>query len=361
VGNDDRSPLRARRSRWPWISLLPLGIGAWAPIVAGVRAKVWWWAALGVGWLAVTVAGWISSGSSSSHHNTAAGGLLIAGWAGGIVTSFAIRPAYERRLGGGVPRTPRPAWPAPSPRSRQWTVRYALVAYVATFVGANAVGAVLSLGFGAHLPVGAGVLIVDAFLLGAFLPLARRRGLSLTDLGLRPTRGIASLGLVIGAVVLYAVFAALWALAFIPHSAARTLINAHHDTGFAEVIDIIALSVSAPVVEEVFFRGLLYRSLRNRLPVLPAALIAGALFGLVHITGYPLITLPIKAAFGVLACLLYERTGSILPGIAAHAFVDGSAADITFAGNDTVVLTVAAAVAVGIVVRGLALPVSQPE
>jgi len=104
-------------------------------------------------------------------------------------------------------------------------------------------------------------------------------------------------------------------------------------------------------VEEIFFRGLLYRSLRNRLPTYQAALIAGALFGLVHITGYPLITLPVKALFGVLACLLYERTGSLLPGIALHAFVDASAADISVTGNDFIVLIVTAVLVAVILLR----------
>jgi len=87
------------------------------------------------------------------------------------------------------------------------------------------------------------------------------------------------------------------------------------------------------VVEEIFFRGLLYRCLRNRLAVLPAALIAGCLFGLVHITGYPLVTLPVKAALGLNACLLYEQTGSILPGIALHSLVDGTAFEAALTGH----------------------------
>ncbi len=114
---------------------------------------------------------------------------------------------------------------------------------------------------------------------------------------------------------------------------------------------MVAAAVSAPVVEEIFFRGLLYRSLRNRLGVARAALLAGALFGLVHITGYPLITLPIKAGFGVLACLLYERTGSLLPGIALHSFIDASGIDIALTGNDAVVLIVAGSVAGALLVR----------
>lgn len=34
--------------------------------------------------------------------------------------------------------------------------------------------------------------------------------------------------------------------------------------------------------------------------------------------------MPIKTAFAVIACLLYERTGSLYPGIALHCLVDGT-------------------------------------
>lgn len=111
----------------------------------------------------------------------------------------------------------------------------------------------------------------------------------------------------------------------------------------------------------IFFRGLLYRSLRNRLPVSQAALVAGLLFGLVHITGYPLITLPIKAAFGVIACVLYGRTGSILPGIALHAFVDASGVEVAITGHDTIVLIVAGALIVALLLRATLLaPTGAP-
>jgi len=54
-----KQELASPRSRWPWLSLLPLGFGAWVPIYAGVRARVMAWTALGVGWSAIAVAGWI--------------------------------------------------------------------------------------------------------------------------------------------------------------------------------------------------------------------------------------------------------------------------------------------------------------
>jgi membrane protease YdiL (CAAX protease family) len=79
----------------------------------------------------------------------------------------------------------------------------------------------------------------------------------------------------------------------------------------------------APVAEEFFFRGFFYRALRSRWSVLGAAGIDGLLFGVIHydFTGADaLLILPPLAVLGFIFCLVYERTGSIYPTIAMHAF-----------------------------------------
>jgi hypothetical protein len=294
----------------------------------------------------------VAAASGTNQTEAGIGSLLmIAAWVGGIVASFAIRPAYDARRGFPA-RDPR--WPRPTVRSLEWSARYALLAYTVVFITTILLGLVLRYVVDVHVGVGLGVLIVDALLLAGLVPIARKRGLSLADLGVRPTRAMPSLGLVIQALMTYFVFGGLWALAFIGNSTKGTagqLADFHHLSRLTLVVTVFATSVSAPVVEEIFFRGLLYRSLRNRLPIWQAALLAGLLFGLVHITGYPLITLPVKAAFGVIACLLYERTGSLLPGIALHSFVDASVTDLALTGNDIVVLIVAGTVTAAIIVR----------
>lgn len=96
-----KQELAPSRSRWPWLSLLPLGLGAWAPIYAGVRARVAGWTALGLGWSAVAITGWVVSASSDHSHgrySAAAGLLIILAWAGAAATSFVIRPGYDRRM-----------------------------------------------------------------------------------------------------------------------------------------------------------------------------------------------------------------------------------------------------------------------
>ena len=87
------------RSRWPWISLIPVGLGAWAPIYAGVRARRWSWILLGVLCCAVVIGGFIKNGTGGHPgSDDVAGALIIFGWAGAVATSFSIRSAYERQM-----------------------------------------------------------------------------------------------------------------------------------------------------------------------------------------------------------------------------------------------------------------------
>lgn len=311
---------------------------------------MWLWTGLGLLWSVLAFAGWAIAGAEPTGHGEGlAVGLMMTAWVGGVVTSFAIRPRYKRRLGSGG--RARVIWPKPTVRSREWSARYALVAYVITFVMAIAVDAVLYFGLGVRLRVGVSVLLVDLILLGALVPLRQRRGLSRQDLGLRAAPVARSVGFVMLALCVYFLVAGLWIALIRPQAGVNTLAEVKDQSSINVVLAVFAVAVSAPVVEEIFFRGLLYRSLRNRLSIVPAVLIAGVLFGLVHITSYPLDTLPVKAAFGVIACLLYERTGSLLPGIALHSFVDATSIDVSLTGNDLIVLACFLLIAVVLFIR----------
>jgi len=82
-------------------------------------------------------------------------------------------------------------------------------------------------------------------------------------------------------------------------------------------VQILLIAVAAPISEEVCFRGMIYGGLRERFPRVAAALIAGILFGALHaLTGISAV--PPLIAFGFVLCLLYEKTGSIVPGILLH-------------------------------------------
>ncbi len=101
-----------------------------------------------------------------------------------------------------------------------------------------------------------------------------------------------------------------------------TLIGQPHQKdiakGFGAVpIQVLLIIVAAPVSEEVCFRGMLFGGLRERLPRIGAALISALIFGGLHaLTGISAV--PPLIAFGFVLALLYEKTGSIVPGILLH-------------------------------------------
>jgi membrane protease YdiL (CAAX protease family) len=82
-------------------------------------------------------------------------------------------------------------------------------------------------------------------------------------------------------------------------------------------VQILLIAIAAPIAEEVCFRGMLFGGLRRRLPRVAAALLAAAFFGALHATT-GLSAVPPLIAFGFVLCLLYEKTGSIVPGIILH-------------------------------------------
>jgi membrane protease YdiL (CAAX protease family) len=83
-------------------------------------------------------------------------------------------------------------------------------------------------------------------------------------------------------------------------------------------VQILLIVFAAAIAEEICFRGMLFGGLRERLPRWAAALIAGTVFGLLHaFTG--ITAVPPLIALGFVFCLLYEKTGSIVPGMMLHA------------------------------------------
>jgi membrane protease YdiL (CAAX protease family) len=88
--------------------------------------------------------------------------------------------------------------------------------------------------------------------------------------------------------------------------------------GFGPIpVQILLIVFAAPISEEICFRGMLYGGLRERLPRLAAALLAGLIFGALHAL-IGVTAVPPLIFFGFVLALLYEKTGSIVPGILLH-------------------------------------------
>jgi uncharacterized protein len=80
----------------------------------------------------------------------------------------------------------------------------------------------------------------------------------------------------------------------------------------------------APVLEEIVFRGLLYGALRRRFRWPVAAVASAAVFAVAH--GYGVAGFGSVFASGLMWAVAYEKSGSLLPGMAAHAANNVSAA-----------------------------------
>ena len=92
------------------------------------------------------------------------------------------------------------------------------------------------------------------------------------------------------------------------------------ETAAAALIGYVALTcLMAPIAEELFFRGLLFPVLSARVGVAGGVIGTGAAFALVHAIGSPVEALIVLFVLGSGLCLLYLRTGSLLPCIGLHA------------------------------------------
>ena len=83
------------------------------------------------------------------------------------------------------------------------------------------------------------------------------------------------------------------------------------------ILIAIPLVVAAPIVEELVFRGVLYRYLRGGLGVLLAVLLSALVFAVLHVVIPPLFLM------GIVLAALAQRTNSLLPGIVLHATNNG--------------------------------------
>jgi membrane protease YdiL (CAAX protease family) len=90
----------------------------------------------------------------------------------------------------------------------------------------------------------------------------------------------------------------------------------------ASVSLVLLAVVIAPISEELFFRGVLFRTVRDRHGFWPAALASAIPFGLVHYVPSPAIDALVLQLTMVVTGLglawIYERKGTVVAPMAAH-------------------------------------------
>jgi membrane protease YdiL (CAAX protease family) len=91
-----------------------------------------------------------------------------------------------------------------------------------------------------------------------------------------------------------------------------------------DAVQDLLIVFAAAISEEVCFRGMLFGGLRERFPRYVAALLSAVIFGGLHaLTG--LSAVPPLIVFAFILALLYEKTGSIVPGIVLHMLNNSAA------------------------------------
>lgn len=87
-------------------------------------------------------------------------------------------------------------------------------------------------------------------------------------------------------------------------------------TGWTFFLTFFSAAILAPFAEEVFFRGFLYGGLRARIGSIGAMVISTVFFTALHFSLDAFIPILV---LGFCLAWLYERTGSLYPGIILHA------------------------------------------
>ena len=165
------------------------------------------------------------------------------------------------------------------------------------------------------LGLGGGTLVVSR---------VRGAGSLRTDFGLRFLPLDVPVGLVIGVAAQYFVsYVVTWPVIRLSGSSfddyeepARKLADKADASGWwGIVLLVLVVVVAAPLIEELFYRGLLFRSFLRRWPPAASVVITGLLFGASH---FEPLQLPALAAFGAILGVLAWRTGRLGPSIFVH-------------------------------------------
>lgn len=95
----------------------------------------------------------------------------------------------------------------------------------------------------------------------------------------------------------------------------QEMFNAIPKTALNQAMVFVSIAVLAPAIEELIFRGMLQKSIINRLGAFWGILLASLIFALSH--GQPTAFIPLAVLGGTFG-YLYHRTGSMRLAIALH-------------------------------------------
>lgn len=84
----------------------------------------------------------------------------------------------------------------------------------------------------------------------------------------------------------------------------------------SNLLGTIAVSaILAPIIEEILFRGIVFKSLKKVTPVCTAIIVSSALFGIYHMN---IVSAVYATSMGVIAAIVYERKNNLIFPIFVH-------------------------------------------
>ncbi|HXB14960.1 MAG TPA: CPBP family intramembrane glutamic endopeptidase [Solirubrobacteraceae bacterium] len=227
-------------------------------------------------------------------------------------------------LEGDPSSSPLPGWP-------WWTALVALLgAFVLTAIGALVVD-LPAVAFGvqvtsSHTPPGltiADTFVQDLAFVAAPIMCAHIGGRAVRawQFGLRrPGVGWGgALLMVLTLIIAFLVVTAIWSSLVNPEKEKLLEQLGSKESTLLLVLSAGLTCVVAPMCEEFLFRGYIFTALRGSWGLWPAAIVDGLLFGAVHASSAPVLDLLPLAGLGFGLCLLYRYSGSLYPGMGAHA------------------------------------------
>lgn len=99
-------------------------------------------------------------------------------------------------------------------------------------------------------------------------------------------------------------------------SNAREMFNNRSSAFAVLLLALFAAAVVAPICEELFFRGMLYRYLLRRWPIWLAVFVSSTIFASLHFIP---ILIPVFLFLGLILAIQYEITGSLTNSMMLHA------------------------------------------
>lgn len=182
------------------------------------------------------------------------------------------------------------------------------------------------------------VLQVIIFII-ALVPLLIRRRLDRRLFGpTQPTGSWLALGfgLVAGIATLFAAYGInilLTLLVGVEDPVEQQLLQDAMAGGVTLLLAAFIAVIVAPIVEEIVFRGILFRALGDRIGVWLGALISSAIFALIHIE--VVVSQPVALgglfAVGMVLALAYHWTGNLLVPVLGHAVFNAASIGLALA------------------------------